>query len=225
MNSIRQNFKSLLALSLLIFVTSIYAQNVNVDFTSERAIASRNISPKVTANGSPYINEIYLPIKISQYPSKIFSARYNAYNGEMEVKINEEKIIALDNTAEYKVIFTGTNKTYVVQDYITSDGMSKRGFLVVIDSKEKYTLFKEERVKFYEKVTAATSYQQDKPAKFKKESDRFYLKKGSKVVFIPQKKKDLIKLFPEVKSYMKKNNLNPKNEEDLIKLIQYSQQL
>ena len=207
-----------------LFSTSL-AQNVTIDIATERGLMSRNISSKIVAIGSPYIDKNFQPVLITQHKDKVYSARYNACNGEMEVKINDKKIIALDNIADLEVLFTFSNKKYRTISYITKNENSKRGFLVVISENNNYTLLKEENVQFYEKVKAASSYHKDKPANFKRGNDNYYLKLSDKTIFIPLKKKDLLKVFPdkanELKSFIKKNKLNPKNEEELIKIIKY----
>ena len=204
---------------------TINAQNINVDIATERNLMSKNVSNKVNADGSPYINDNFASIRITQYKDRLFNARYNAYNGEMEVRIEDNKVIALDNNSDYEVIFTSDNKTYRTVNYVTDQDYAKKGFLVVISENDKYSLFKEEKIKFLQKVKATTSYQQDKPAKFQREDDRFYLKINDETTYVPQKKKDLLEAFPEhakdLKSYMKKNKLNPKNEDELIKIVEY----
>ncbi|MBF8151209.1 hypothetical protein ITJ86_14970 [Winogradskyella sp. F6397] len=203
----------------------ISAQDVNVDIATERNLMSKNISSKVNAEGSPYIDENFSSVRIAEQNNKIYVARYNAYNGELEVKLDKGKIIALDNNSDYEVTFTLTDKKYKTKTYITESGVSKRGFLVVLSENENHSLFKEERIKYYEKVEATSSYQQNKPAKFKKQDDLYYIQLGDVVTIMPQKKRDLLKAFPEnskkLKSYMKTNKLNPKHEDDLIKIADY----
>lgn len=201
------------------------AQSVSLDFATESNLMTRNANAKVIADGSPYIDENFLAIRITQYKDKLYSARFNASNGVLEVKINNEKVISLDRKAEFEVVFTSTNKTYRAVDYIDQNSNSRREFLVVFSEDKNYSLFKEERIKYFEKVEAISSYQQDKPARFKRDDDLYYLKLNNKTNFVPQRKKDFLKAFPKqskkLKSYMKKNKLNPKNEDELITIIKY----
>jgi len=214
-----------LSLCFCSFLSLSTAQNVNVDISTERNLMAKNIDSNTNAEGSPYIDENYSNILISQYNDKIYSGRYNAYNGDLEVKLAENNIIALDKNGNYEVKFTSTNKIYRTENYTTENGNSKRGFLVVFSENENYTLYKEERIKYYEKVEATSSYQQDKPAKFKKENDVFYIKLKNTLTFLPNKKRDLLKAFPKeakaLKSYIKKNKLNPNNEDELITIANY----
>ena len=139
-----------------------YGQGItSIDVSTEKLYMSSDTSRPIDALGSPYINENFLPLKVKGYDNQIFTGRYNAYNGEMEVNLGT-KVIALDKSQPYEVIFTQTNKIYRTYTYYTSSGISKNGFLNVVNSGENFELLKEETIKYYDKVPAATSYQQDK---------------------------------------------------------------
>jgi hypothetical protein len=219
--------KANLILSIILIigvVNTITAQNVNIDIVTESNLMSKSLSERVSAQGSPYINETFLPLKIKGYANQVYTGRYNAYNGEMEVNLGS-KIIALDVKNDMEVLFTQTNKIYKTYYYQTDSGISKRGFLLVIKENDSFSLLKREYVKYYEKVKAASSYQKDKPAKFKRESDTYFIKKGNSVSYMPTKKKDLLSTFPKhakaIKAYLKENKLSPNKEEHLIQIAQY----
>lgn len=219
--------KKLLVLTLIILVLGIEinAQNINVDIATERNLMSKNTSAKIEADGSPYINEDFKIIKIKQYEGQTFIGRYNAYNDEMEVKLGDEKIVALDNSSDYTVTFTNSAKKYKTFSYTSENGNFKQGFLVVVRDKDSVSLLKREQIKFYDKEKAASSYQKDKPATFRREDDTYYLKMGGKIIFLPQKKKSFLAALPEhsdkLKSFIKKNKINLKKEEDLIQITEY----
>ena len=108
----KQIKKISIGLVLCSLFSVIKAQNVNVDMVTESNLMSKNISSKVIAEGSPYINEKFSQIRITQYKARVFNARYNAYNGEMEVMTNDNKVIALDNNVDFEVTFTTPKKIY-----------------------------------------------------------------------------------------------------------------
>lgn len=197
--------------------------------TSNRsALEQLSISPdrsKITdAQGSPYIDENFLSLKISGYDNHIYKGRYNAYNGEMEVDLGT-KIIALDNTKTYEVTFTQTNKVYKTYSYQAENGNSKNGFLVIVDETEVHSLLKEELITYHDFVPAATSYHKDKPARFSKENDTYYISKKDIITHLPTNKKKLLKVFSKdakaLKDYIKKNNLSTKDEVDLIQIAAF----
>ncbi|MCC1483027.1 hypothetical protein [Winogradskyella immobilis] len=202
----------------------IYAQGVtSIDVATEKLRMSADASKRIDAQGSPYVNEAFLPIKIKGQ-NNIFTGRYNAYNGEMEINLGT-KIIALDVKNDYEVIFTQTNKIYKTYYYLTKDGVSKKGFLAVVSENDSFSLLKRENIKYYDTVKATSTYQKDKPAKFKRESDTYFIKKGDNISFMPTKKKELLNAFPKhakaIKTYLKDNKLSTNKEEDLIKVAQY----
>jgi len=202
-----------------------YGQGItSIDVSTEKLYMSSDTSRPIDALGSPYINENFLPLKVKGYDNQIFTGRYNAYNGEMEVNLGT-KVIALDKSQPYEVIFTQTNKIYRTYTYSTSSGISKNGFLNVVNSGENFELLKEETIKYYDKVPAATSYQQDKPAKFVEEDPNFYIKKGETVKPLPSRKKDLLRAYSKdakkIKAYLKSEKISLKDENDLSKLAQF----
>ena len=80
---------------------------------------------------------------------------------------------------------------------------------------------------FLEPRKATTFYGVDKPAGlYKRSKDVYYIVfNDESVVKIPMKKKELHIIFgtkkTAIKEYVKKNKLNPKNLEDLEKLVVY----
>lgn len=207
--------------SALLFCLALNAQNTTLDVASEQLYMSSEASKTISAYGSPYVDENFLPVRVKGFDNQIFTGRYNANNGEMEINLGT-KIIALDTSKGYEVMFTQNNKTYKTYNYSTPNGVAKRGFLNVLSSSESYELLEQEIVKYYEKVPATTSYQRDKPAKFIEENSNYYLKKGSVIRVLPTKKKDLLKTYPkdakQIKSFMKDKKISLNKEEDLVKL-------
>lgn len=97
-------------------------------------------------------------------------------------------------------------------------------FLVQVEGKS--SLLVKQSSRFLEPRKATTSYGVDKPVDFKRSKDVYYIMFNDKnVVKIPMKKKELHNIFgtkkTTIKEYVKKNRLNPKNLEDLEKLVVY----
>ncbi|GGI56584.1 hypothetical protein [Winogradskyella haliclonae] len=208
-------------LILITLTTYTYSQTVTLDFSEQVLNKSSEASRPLDAVGSPYVNEKFLPIKIKGYENTLYTGRYNAYNGEMEINLGT-KIIALDKNLDYQITFTQKNNIYRTFKYSSPSGISKSGFLNIVNETPSYTLLKEEIVKYYDKVPAVTTYDQEKPAKFVKEDSNFYLKKGNVIRPFPTKRKDLLKAYPKnakkIKSFLKEKKISLKKEEDLIKL-------
>ena len=200
-------------------------QSVNVDLTTERSLMSKSLSSKIEAQGSPYIQKGFEAVKISGFENQNYVARFNAYSGEMEVKIGPESIIALDPEGSYDVIFKKEAKRYRPFTYYTPNGNQKRGYLVLLKETDNFVFLKREVVQFYDKVKANSSYQNDKPAKFQREDDEYYLFTADTVTYFPTNKKELAKAFPKqangIKSLVKSEKLSYKKEADLIKIAEF----
>ena len=207
----------------------------NIDLTSELNIASRGL-PKlntVVAKGSPYINSKYTNIKIRTFENMVFSGRYNANNGNMEVITREGAMpIALDiEKRDYEVTFLNTKKTYKSFKYKNKKGVYKKDFFVdVSPSKNGISLLKKEYINFIPEKLSTSSYEKNQPAKFKRIDDIFYIikPKEESLTLLPKNKKDIAKLFSsrekEILSYIKKEKIKLSKEEDLIKLVNFLNQ-
>ncbi|WP_179339156.1 hypothetical protein [Winogradskyella ludwigii] len=200
------------------------SQNQGLDL-AEIDLNIKNISTTVLAEGSPYITEEFLSLKLEDLTTKIYSGRYNAYNGEMEIKLSDDKIIALDNNADYTITFIASNKKYKTYTYKDADLNLQREFLVVVSKDSSFTLLKKEHIKFQDKVKPKSSYDKEKPAKFIKANDTYYLNFENNTRVLSLNKKQFLSSFPktevQLKSYIKKNKLSLKDENDLIKIVAY----
>lgn len=207
-----------------IFLSS-NAQNLNVDSRGRIIDYNMNQTSNNQIEGSIYINENFAPVIITQYNDKIYSGRFNALNGEIEIKLEENKVIALDTNSDFEVKFTASNKIYRTESFVDSKGIEKKGFLVLVNENKEYALFKEEIVKFHEKIESTSSYDKGRPARYIREKDNYYIKNNNTIHYISQNKKDLLQTFPnesdKLKSFIKKNKINLKQEDDLVKIVNY----
>ena len=221
-------FRNFLLLFLLTSTFASFSQRV-IDLGTEvqnRVFENTRKANKkpINAIGSPYIEEAFTPIRIKG-DDKVYPARYNAYNSEMEINLGKDEIVVLNPKNDQEVIFINTNTVYKAYDFINEEGKSVNGFLVLVSQTPEYALLKQERVKFYQAEEAQSAYEQSKPARFKKLNDKFYLKKESSFSYLPSNKKRLFKTFPEhskqIKEYLKKNKLSLKKETDMIKIASF----
>lgn len=209
-----------------IFTTCITAQNnINQNISGEGNLMWKDTRSLPDAEGSPYLNEDFLPVKVSVTPDKVYTGRFNAYNGEMEVDLGNGKIIALDTSTDIQVTFIGTGATYKVYEYMDSENIRRRRFLLVVHSENSFDLLKDEKILYYGGKKAVTSFDRDIPPKFKRSSDDYYININGTVTHMPDKNKKLLKAFPKkekaLKTFLKKNKLNAKDENDLVKIGEF----
>jgi len=178
--------------------------------------------------GSPYTNETFEVVTIKRFNNAIYSARYDANLGEMQIKRDNDTIV-LNNSENFEITFALSRKVYKTHSYTNKDGSLKRGFLVVLREADSLAVLKEEVIKFYEEKPATGGYDKAKPAEFRKLSDVYYIRLDDKVSLLPQKRKDFLKLFPEhsnkLKVFIKKNKISLKKDDDLITLFKYIETL
>jgi hypothetical protein len=223
MNKLKsQNF-----LLFLTFITTSLAFSqgpTTLDFASETLRMNYTLGNESEILGSPYVQE-YEPVRVKGYDNQLYMARFNAFLNQMVVDLGGSNLIALDSNLEYEVLFTKSNIVYKTFFYENESGVANRGFLAIIGGNENYSLLREESVKYYDMVPAVTSYQADKPAKYVRESDNYYLKIGDKISPLPSKKKNLLKRYPEhskvIKAFLKENKISLKEEADLKKLAEF----
>ena len=229
--------KNITCIILIMSTFQTYAQSptkptithVNFNLTNFQVDMSRNaVSLPADVKGSPYITENFVPVKLSINENTVYNGRFNAFNGDMEIK-SQDKTIVLDTSKDIEVLFVITNKLYKTCTYNQKNSKTKRGFLVVLTESDSLQLFKLEKINFAEKKPVTSSYDTPKPAEFRKVSDSYFIKIDGQIVFLSTKKKAFLKSFPEyktkLKNYLKMEKLNLKNESDLIKIVSYLNKL
>ncbi|HAY3544234.1 hypothetical protein HZQ24_12795 [Elizabethkingia anophelis] len=207
--------KKIFIISAISLSTIYYGQtminNVNDFYTTAMNNGTINNSTSENISGSPYLTNDYLVTKISNLNNSI-SARYNIYKDEIEFK-NNDKIFLVPKTDSYsKISFSnGTNLILVNNNYY-----------VITYQQGNNMILKKEKIKYNPAMEARSSYQEPKPASYTKASPQFFLlSNNSNVTEIT--KEELIKLYPEkdINSFLSKNKINFKNENEFIKLGQF----
>lgn len=173
--------------------------------------------------GSSYINENFLPAKISNNDN-IYLIRYNAHMDEMEGNKND-KPYHLVKSMNYTILFEGINKSYRVYNYEEKNEVKPR-FFVVLFNGDKISLLLQEKIKFYEEVKPRTGYEKYQPPTLKRLKDKLFIGfKDNSARELPNKKSKFLALFTDkssdIESYVKRNKLSFKNTEDLIKIFSY----
>lgn len=190
-------------------------------------ISTSSSRKNVKVEGTPYINDQFLPVTITSFEDKVFKGRYNAFNGDFEVIDDTSgKSFVLNRTMEnYEVAFVGTNTTYILLKHIHESGEVTNDFFVKLTSNNDNLLLKKESVQFLGERVATSTYDKARPAQYKRSKDTYYLKSGDEIKEVSTNKKDIAKLFPAhskaILEYIKSEKLKTNKEEDLIKLFQY----
>lgn len=182
----------------------------------------------VDIEGTPYITDNYTPIKLTSFEDKNFQARYNGFNGDMEVlDVDKGKVFVLNkNFNNYEVDFIGLKKTYKVFKYVDESGVLSNDFFVVLTSNNNLKLLKKENVKYYGERIATSTYDKARKATYKRANDAYFIVIGeTNAQPFSAKKKDIAEQFSEssdkILDFIKINKLNTSKDEDLIRVINY----
>lgn len=206
--------KKIFIISSIVISTVYYGQtminSMNDFYTTAMNNGTINNSTVENISGSPYLTNDYLVTKIGNLDNSI-SARYNIYKDEIEFK-NNDKIFLVPKTDSYsKISFSnGTNLILVNNNYY-----------VITYQQGNNMILKKEKIKYNPPMEARSSYQDPKLASYTKSNSQFFILSNGNIIEIT--KEELIKLYPEkdIKSFLSKNKINFKNENDFIKLGQF----
>lgn len=217
-----------LLLSMPILTFSQIAPEINgtIDELNFSLNKSRDIIAE-EVDGSPYLNEAFVPAKISNI-TKTQLIRFNVVENRIEVQVDDEKIKYLSLTQNYLIkLMDASQKEYVTASYIDEDGKTSTTFFEKIYADDKFRLYKKEGIKYIPRKKAASSYEQDVPARLHRLKDDYYttdfLNSTQKLIKVPEKKKNLAGFFgnksKEIGKLMKKEKLKLDKGEDLISIL------
>lgn len=179
--------------------------------------------------GSPYISNSFLPTTLfygDENMGKIYY-RYNALNEEIEIKKNYEDDPLQSLSRDKKISILANGKKMSFKTFTTSKKKTLNGYLTTIIDGKKYDLYKRNYVKFTEGKPAANSFVKAVPSRFSQFTEYYFQEEGvNRMDEIKLKNNHLLKLVDdskkaELKSFLKDNDLNIKNEIDLIKTFDF----
>lgn len=180
--------------------------------------------------GSPYTSNTFAPT-ILKYNDEVVGNiyyRYNALNEEIEIKktsSEDEPYKALVKDKEVSLLINA--KPLSFKTFVTEKNETINGYLTLLQKGNTYDLYQRTLVKFTEGQPAQNSFVAAVPSRFTKFTEYYFQKDGvNRIDQIPQKNKKLLKLIDaskreDLKIFLKENNLNIKNEQDLAKVFDY----
>lgn len=205
--------------------STLFAQNeLIMGSGSATYIHNKNESVDADALGTPYINDEYLPATIN-YVNKgdvyTESLRYNAVDDEMEFE-NKGQLYRLEK--QNGLIIDFVTQEYICKSY-QEGGTEHLGYFQNILTKEALALYTKKEIKYIPKRKATSAYTKDTPAQYQRAKDKFYVDIGNKITEIPSSRKKASKLFlnkeDDVFKFLKKNKINTQDKKDLIKLVEF----
>ncbi|NDV43708.1 hypothetical protein [Flagellimonas sediminis] len=181
-------------------------------------------------SGSPYTDDNFAtaPVFYNEESMGSFYYRYNAYNEEIEIKktiLPEEKVSSLVKDKSIRIMVNG--KPMGFSTFIDKKGNTTNGYLTTLLDGKNIDLYRRDKVKFTEGQRAQNSFVKAVPNRFTHFTEYYYQKEGvNRIDEIPLKEGQLLKLYKEpvktkIKTYIKENKIDMKEEADLIKLFEF----
>jgi hypothetical protein len=177
--------------------------------------------------GSPYMNNEFQLGKVYNRITKNvsnFLLRYNIYNDEIQIKVNDNNTSrVLIKSNDYFVIFNNSQIFY--EKYLVNNKI-ETGYFILKYTGKSLRLFEKKNKIFQDAKPSKDSFHNSIPAKFKDNSS-YYIKSINDEILHPvsSSKKAVLDNFPnhekELKTYIKSEKINLKDENDLKKLLTY----
>ena len=184
-------------------------------------------------SGSPYASDNFAIASIyykEELQDRLYY-RYNALNEEIEIKktaLPEETPQRL--LADKAIHIDVSGKKLGFKTFIDRKNNTLNGYLTELINGKEYDLYRRTRVKFTEGQKAQNSFVMAVPNRFTHFIEYYYQKKGvDRIDEIEQNNGALLKILDgdkkaTMKSFLKENSLNIKDEADLIKVFEFLNQ-
>jgi len=180
--------------------------------------------------GSAYTSEAFLPGQLyygAEFEGNVYY-RYNAYNEEIEitdVNVPGAPMRTLNRDKKIKLLSMNGNPIQF-KTFIDGKNLTQNGYLTQLRS-GKYTLYKRVDVKYTQSQSAQNSFIPAKPARFTQFTQYYMEVEGeNKLQELELKQRKILKLLPtevveKVKTFIKENNVNPKEEYGVFRILDY----
>jgi hypothetical protein len=225
LKNVNMNLKNLmLAIPALLITGAAVAQQTYIDPSGGIGYIYNKKGESQPATGTQYYVENFFPARIND-AKDIALVRYNAFNGEMELKINDQ-VNVLQPSDKQAVTLTNGKTSYQYLAYTNKDNTESQGYLIVLNNDPKFKIFKKERIELIPEHQPAGGYDKYKAAFYKKLDPHYFVQTGDgKIIYTDAKKKDFQKMFEgkekEISAFMKENKIDTSDDADLAKLGAY----
>lgn len=205
-----------------------------IDFIQRNVLSqARALGTQTNENvkivGSPYLEEDFKNGSVFYDDTHLgdYLMRYNVYGEEFEVLSSDDSKNAINKTSE--VYITVEDKKYIFK-YFLDDDKSRFGYFEVLtENNEHCILLKKPKKILSESRKAVTSFDVSRPARFVDTEAYYLLFDDKEIVKIRLQNGFISRFFKkkgiEIKSFLKENNLNVKDPEDLKTVINHCNSL
>lgn len=205
------------------------ANSAVIGYLTGSIMDEKNTKLNVTDfQGSPYTSNEFQPTTLFDKGEKVgeFYYRYNAYNGEIEIKpsLKDEGIGSLSRDKSLAVLEDGKKLSF--KTFIDKKNNTLNGYLTELIDGEQYNLYKRIKVKYTEGAPAANSFVKATPNRFSQFTE-YYIEKedGNRIDEIETSNRKVLRVLggedrEKIKAYFKKNKIKVRSIEDLMKIVE-----
>lgn len=211
--------KSILFILLIFSGIAIYGQHSYKIYTGPLLSVSRDTDkPQHNIVGTPYFNVNFMSAIIGNTNEKA-PIRYDAHLDRIEI-LFDDKVYEVPRNEDIPVFKFEMINTPIV--YVKE---TKGYYFRLVDGKNQ--LLKKEKIKLKEIKSSIepNSLIKEGYIKFEKQNPLYFIKAGEKLLQVPKNAKDFVNIYPdrreELERFIKENNIKIKQEESLIKLVQF----
>jgi len=171
--------------------------------------------------GSIYKTLGYKDASVIDEKSRTFDTklRYNAYSDALEFKKGSDLFQLIKNTTSHARI---NGDYYYYCEFKTQRHIKKHGYYVLVELNEHYRIYKKYSVETIEPNSKGSSNGTATPGKIKMKT-KYYLEERGVIMELPMNKKKILAVLndkeTQLKTYMKKEKIKVRKEEDLIRLV------
>jgi hypothetical protein len=215
---------------LIILTNSLSAQNMlnglmdEYQFTKMRDGTYSRYNLKMSEiQGTPYLNQEFSPGKIVTKKGAIYTdipLRYNAYSDDLEFRKDNDTYNIEPKTIVKRAEFGGV--IFACMQYDLNDKTQNGLFEILTEGKA--TLLVRYSVRFSDKEEAK-GYSDPKPARFEEAQKNHFISIDGAPAKLITNKKRLLELFGtqkgEMESYISKNKIAVKGDDNLTKIVAY----
>lgn len=210
---------------MMISISAINAQVIN-DGGLEGLQLMTNISDDLgKIHGTPYLDEEfqYGTVVVPGKRAMNVFLRYNVQDENIEIKTQKNSPETYLLPANREVVYNIHNQTFVI-DEIRYDGKRIAGYFIEHYDGENFRLLEKPVARISDAVKAKSSYEKDRPAEIKINSEFYIVDGQGKVENVRVKHRDVRKAFKSkpAKEYLSNNKI--RSEEDLTSFVAFLDQ-
>ena len=209
-------------LKILVALIILYNSNVYCQYVSPPSLEHKTVNKgKFDLSYKDLVGTVYIDKEYQLATSSIakskYLTRYDAYHDQMEIEVDNQQYY-LPKTLDSKVIFS--DKTYGVYTY-----NEEPLFFKITLPTTKISLLVKETIKLNQEVESngIVAYKPKTLARIK--DQYFYTIQNNDALKLPKNKKHFYAIFSKnsktIQQFVKKNKLDIKNQNDLIKIFTY----